>query len=135
MLASLIERALDCAGLAPRAIDYINTHGTGTVVNDAAESAALGRVFAGLDTPPPCSSTKPVTGHCLGATPALEAVLCLQALRHQIIPPTANCFDPDPACALDPVPLRSRAAGLRHVLSTSVGFWGSQAALIFSAEN
>lgn len=134
MLANTMNRALQNAGLTPEAIDYVNTHGTGTVVNDAAESEAMRKVFGDQAAPPPCSSTKPITGHCMGATPAMEAILCLEALRHQAIPPTANCLDQDPGCSVDVVPLESRYARLRTVMSTSLGFWGSHAALIFSAE-
>ncbi len=134
MLANTMNRALQAAGLEPDAIDYINAHGTGTVVNDAAEAAAIRKVFSDQSVPPPCSSTKPITGHCMGATPAMEAILSLQALQHQTIPPTANCHDPDPACAIDVVPLRARAAKLKNVMSSSLGFWGSHAALIFSAD-
>ena len=133
MLANTINRAMHAAGISPGAIDYLNTHGTGTVVNDVAEATAIHKVFGDAGATPPCSSTKPVTGHCLGATPALEAIICLQALLHQVIPPTANCEDPDPACAIDAVPLRARGAALKTVMSTSLGFWGSQATLIFSA--
>jgi 3-oxoacyl-(acyl-carrier-protein) synthase len=132
MLANTINHALRAAGLSPDTIDYLNVHGTGTVVNDAAEAAAIRKVFADQAAPPPCSSTKPITGHCLGATPAMEAILCLQALQHQTIPPTANCRDQDPACAIDVVPLEARSAKLETVMSTSLGFWGSHAALIFS---
>jgi 3-oxoacyl-[acyl-carrier-protein] synthase II len=132
MLAHTINRALQTAHLSPGDIDYLNAHGTGTIVNDAAEAAAIQKVFSDTGTPPPCSSTKPITGHCLGATPAMEAILCLQALQHQTIPPTANCENQDRACAIDAVPLQARAANLRHVMSTSLGFWGSHAVLIFS---
>jgi 3-oxoacyl-(acyl-carrier-protein) synthase len=135
MLANTIHRALHAAGLDPDAIDYLNAHGTGTIANDVAEAMAIRKVFADHTAPPPCSSTKPITGHCLGATPAMEAIICLQALQHQTIPPTANCHDQDPACAIDAVPLHARAAALKTVMSTSLGFWGSQAALIFSGES
>jgi len=133
MLARTINHALLTAGMTPDAIDYINTHGTGTVVNDSAEAAAIRKAFGDQAAPPPCSSTKPITGHCLGATPAMEAILCLQALQHQEIPPTVNCLDQDPACNIDVVPAQARAARLKNVMSTSLGFWGSHAALIFSA--
>ena len=134
MLANTMNRALQNAGLTPEAIDYVNAHGTGTVVNDAAESEAMRKVFGDQSALPPCSSTKPITGHCMGATPAMEAILCLEALRHQAIPPTANCSDQDPACPVDVVPLTTRGARLQTVMSTSLGFWGSHAALIFCAE-
>ena len=115
MLANAMNRALYTAGLSPDAIGYVNMHGTGTVVNDTAEASAIRKVFSDQAAPPPCSSTKPVTGHCLGATPAMEAILCLQALRHQTIPPTANCRDQDPECPIDVVPLQARSADLANV--------------------
>ena len=128
-LARTMISALQMAELPPEGIHYINAHGTATVMNDQAEANAIKKVF-GINAPP-CSSTKPVTGHCLGATPALEAVLCIEALRHQMIPPTANCFAP--GCGIDVVPLQARSATLQNVLSNSLGFWGHHAALVFSS--
>jgi 3-oxoacyl-(acyl-carrier-protein) synthase len=81
----------------------------------------------------PCTSTKPITGHCLGATPALEVVLCIEALQQQRIPPTANCTQPDPLCPLNTRPGAVPDGPIAHVLSNSLGFWGYQAALVFSA--
>ena len=129
-LVRLIEKALAMARLEPRDIGYVNAHGTGTRVNDSAEAQALGRVFRSC--PPPVSSTKPVTGHCLGATPAMEAILAVQALRNGCLPPTANLQERDPACDLDVIEGRARAVRPRAVLSTSLGFWGMLAALIFT---
>ncbi|MEO8439659.1 MAG: hypothetical protein ABI540_05495 [Spartobacteria bacterium] len=82
---------MQVAELCPDDIDYINAHGTGTKMNDAAEAHAVMPFFGARGVNPPCTSTKPITGHCLGATPALDAVLSVAALRHQIVPPTANC--------------------------------------------
>jgi len=124
-----MRAALSLAGLTPPDISYINTHGTGTQANDAAETAAISAVF-GPDTPP-CSSSKAITGHCLGATPALEAALCLEALRRRALPPAFPCDDIDPACAT----LTFSPGGLgkmQHVLSNSAAFWGFQATLLFS---
>lgn len=131
-LVTAARRALAAAGLPPEAIDHVNAHGTGTPLNDAAEAAALKEIFGAHAATLPCVSTKPITGHCLGATPALEAVLVLEALARQIIPPTANCHRPDPACGLHVQPLRPAPAVLRHVMSNSLGFWGHHASLIFS---
>jgi len=127
-LVATMRQAILTAGLSPADISYINAHGTGTAMNDQAEAQAVLTTFG--PAAPPCSSTKPVTGHCLGATPVLEAILCVQALEHQIIPPTANCDHPE--FPLDVVPLRARRAPLTHVLSNSLGFWGSHASLVFS---
>jgi 3-oxoacyl-(acyl-carrier-protein) synthase len=125
-------QALGLAGLTPDAVDYINAHGTGTRMNDAAEAKGVRTLLGDRATLVPCTSTKPVTGHCLGATPAIEAVLCLEALRHQTVPPTLNCAQPDPDCAVNAQPTHARPASLTHVLSNSLGFWGYHAALIFS---
>lgn len=133
VLLRTIASALDLAGLAPEEIGYINAHGTGTILNDQAESAALRAAFpAG---PPPVSSTKAVTGHCLGASPAIEAVICLEAIRHGWLPGSLNAFDPDPACALPLIIGQGRAASVKHAISGSLGFWGYHAALVFSAAN
>jgi 3-oxoacyl-(acyl-carrier-protein) synthase len=128
-LLTVMRRALELAELDPDQVDYINAHGTGTVQGDQAEARAVAAMFGARV---PCSSTKPVTGHCMGATPALEAVIAIQALHHQIVPPTANCEQPDPSCSIDPLPLTARPARIRTVLSNSAGFWGYHAALVFS---
>jgi 3-oxoacyl-[acyl-carrier-protein] synthase II len=125
------REALAMAGLSAAEIGYVNTHGTGTRLNDAAEAKALRQLFDGVGSPP-CSSTKPVTGHCLGATPALEVVICIEALRRQVIPPTLTCHQLDPECGLNVQPLRAATAHFRHAMSNSLGFWGYHASLIFS---
>jgi 3-oxoacyl-[acyl-carrier-protein] synthase II len=130
-LVRVMAEALQLAGLDAENIDYINAHGTGTRLNDAAEARAIGQLFGARAAVVPCSSTKPVTGHCLGATPALEAIICLEAMRHGMIPPTANCQQPDPACAIHMQPLIAKPAAIATVMSNSLGFWGYQASLIF----
>jgi len=125
-------QALRLAGLNPAQIDHINLHGTGTQLNDLAEARAINRVFGEHAARLPCISSKPVTGHCLGATPALEAVLCVEALGRQVVPPTANCHELDPKCAIDVVTGSPRAVRLNHVMSNSLGFWGYHGSLIFS---
>jgi 3-oxoacyl-[acyl-carrier-protein] synthase II len=123
--------AMRRARISPEAVDYINLHGTGTVLNDRVEALALRHVFGSQTKNVPGSSTKPVTGHCLGATPALEAVVAIQSLLHQEMPPTINHEQPDKSCAWDVVPQHSRPARLETVLSISQGFWGNNAALVF----
>ncbi|HWC61875.1 MAG TPA: beta-ketoacyl-[acyl-carrier-protein] synthase family protein, partial [Verrucomicrobiae bacterium] len=125
-----MQEALDLAQLSPRDIGYVNAHGSGTVLNDFAEASALKKLFGEYGVP--CSSTKPVTGHCLGATPALAAVLCIEALRHQQLPPAVNCAQPDPQCPVQLVTRQTRPAPFTSVLTNSVGFWGYHASLIFS---
>ena len=130
-LAGVIQSSLAMAEIEPSDLGYINAHGTGTLLNDLAESKAI-RLALG-DQTPPVSSTKPITGHCLGATPALEAILCVKAMAASRIPPTPNFRQPDPAIDLDIVAGDARPAFLEHVVSTSLGFWGNHASLVFSA--
>ena len=131
-LLQVMRQALEVAGLGPEQIDYINAHGSGTKLNDLAEARAIGKLFGDRAATVPCSSTKPITGHCLGATPALEAVIGIEAMRHQMIPPTANCYEPDSHCSINAQPLTARPAGISTVMSNSLGFWGYHASLIFS---
>ncbi len=129
-LVRTMQKSLALAGLKPEAIGYVNAHGTGTELNDRQETVACQRVF-GAQTPP-ISSIKPVTGHCMGAAAALEAVVCIEALRRGVLPPTPNWQTPDPDCALDIIAGKARSVPVEHVLSSSSGFWGNNATLIFS---
>jgi 3-oxoacyl-[acyl-carrier-protein] synthase II len=131
-LLQVMRRALASAGLTPEQLDYINAHGTGTRLNDRLEVVALRRLLGQRLDQVPCSSTKPVTGHCLGAAPALEAVLSILALQHQCLPPTANWTEPDADCPIDMVPGSARPAPLQVVMSNSLGFWGCNASLLFT---
>jgi 3-oxoacyl-(acyl-carrier-protein) synthase len=125
-----MQDALKLAQLEPRDIGYVNAHGSGTVLNDFAEASAMNQLFG--KRPVPCSSTKPITGHCLGATPALAAILCIESLRHQQLPPAANCIEPDPKCPIQLVTPKTQPRGFNSVLSNSIGFWGYHSSLIFS---
>jgi 3-oxoacyl-[acyl-carrier-protein] synthase II len=129
-LVRVMRRSLARAGLAPAAIGHVNAHGTATRLNDPVEARALNSVF-GDGRVPPVTSSKPITGHCLGATPALEAVIAIESLRNGCLPPTANHRQLDPECALDVVSGEPRSTDATAVLSTSLGFWGVQAALVF----
>jgi 3-oxoacyl-[acyl-carrier-protein] synthase II len=124
-----MQSALRRAGLEPSAINYINAHGTGTRDNDLMESKALKAVFG--DRVPPFSSTKNFFGHALAASGAIEAVVCVEALRHREIPPNPGFLAPDPAIGIEPV-TTFRRAPLTHVMSNSFGFGGNNAVLIFS---
>ncbi|MFH1569735.1 MAG: beta-ketoacyl-ACP synthase II [Gemmatimonadota bacterium] len=129
--ARAMRIALKDAGLAPGDIDYVNAHGTSTLVGDVNETAALRTVFAGHTEGLAVSSTKSMTGHLLGAAGAVESIACLLALRHGVIPPTINYETPDPECDLDYVPNQARERRLRYVLNNSFGFGGHNVALIF----
>jgi len=118
------------AGVSPADIGYINAHGTGTPFNDKIETLAIRSVFNGAGTPPPVSSTKSAIGHLLGAAGAIEALVCLEALRRGVLPPTLNYKERDPECDLDYVPEGPREApGLQIALSNSFGFGGQNACL------
>lgn len=127
--ARAMRAALQDAGMAAGDVGYINAHGTGTLVNDRAETAAIRGVFGG--TPPPVSSTKSMHGHAIGATGALEAVACLMALREGVLPPTIGFEAPDPECDLDVVANVARAARVEAVLSNAFAFGGLNAVLAF----
>lgn len=126
-----MKAALRNAGLEPEAVDYINAHGTSTLYNDRLETLAIKRVFGDYAARLPVSSTKSMIGHSLGAAGAIEAAVCLLALRDNILPPTINYEKPDPDCDLDYVPNQSRPATLDCVLSNSFGFGGHNVSLIF----
>ena len=127
-----IERALAKAGRQPDEVGYVNAHGTGTPRNDVAESRALRAVFgAGVDRLP-VSSTKSMTGHSEGAAGAVEAIASVLALRDGFCPPTINLDDPDPECALHHVAHVGRPVATDVVMSTSFGFGGHNACLIFA---
>ena len=127
-----MQAALDEAGLSPSDIGYVNAHGTSTPPNDRVEALALRRVFG--PSGPPVSSTKSMTGHTLGAAGALEALVCIQALRTGILPPTINLDDVDPDCALDHVANVARRSSVRAALSNSFGFGGHNATLVFTEQ-
>jgi nodulation protein E len=127
--AAAIRQALSTAGLAPEAIDYINAHGTGTVLNDRTETAAVRAVFGAHADRLAISATKSMHGHALGAAGALELVALVQTIRDGIIPPTANYLGPDPLCDLDCVPNEPRRAQVGAALSNSFAFGGLNAVL------
>ena len=117
--------ALQDAGLSPADVDYVNAHGTGTVLNDAMESPAI-RVALGAHADKAyVSSTKSLVGHTLGAAGAIEAVACLLAMEHRFVPPTAGLTDVDPKCTLRHVGNTSIETDVRVCLSNSFGFGGT----------
>jgi len=130
MAAQTMRRALKKSGLAPEDIDYINAHGTGTPLNDKAETLAIKSVFGDRAYRMAVSSTKSMTGHMMGASGAVETVVCALALRGGIVPPTINLDDPDPECDLDYVPHTARRLPLRATLSNSFGLGGHNASIV-----
>jgi 3-oxoacyl-[acyl-carrier-protein] synthase II len=131
--ARCMELAMRYARVRPEEISYINAHGTSTPLGDPAETAAIKLAFGDLAYQLPVSSTKSMTGHLSGGSGSLEAVICIEALRQGVIPPTINLDTPDPACDLDYVPHQAREAGLEVVLSNSFGFGGHNSTLVFRA--
>jgi len=125
-----ISWALRDAGIAPERVDYINAHGTSTPANDLMETNAIKQVFGERAKKIPVSSTKSMIGHPMGAAGAIEAVICVQTLRHGKIAPTINYDAPDPECDLDYVPNAAREAGVRVTLSNSFGLGGQNACLV-----
>jgi 3-oxoacyl-[acyl-carrier-protein] synthase II len=123
--------ALEAARLKPEDVGYINAHGTSTPVNDPTETRAIKEVFGNYAKKLMVSSTKSMTGHTLGAAGAIEAVVGVLVLSRNVIPPTANLMNPDPACDLDYVPRAAREVRVDAVLSNSFGFGGTNAVLAF----
>jgi 3-oxoacyl-[acyl-carrier-protein] synthase II len=129
-----MNQAIRTAGLKPDDIGYVNAHATSTEVGDNAEINGIRAVFGDRGQSLAVSSTKSATGHMLGAAGAIEAVISILALRHQMLPPTLNLHDPeDVAKQFDLVPLKAKAKALKHALSNSFGFGGVNASLVFSA--
>jgi len=129
--ARCIRLALNDAGILPQEVDYINAHGTSTMLNDLAETKAIKLVLGKHAQEVAISSNKSMTGHLLGATGAVEAIFTVLTIRDSIIPPTINYDTPDPECDLDYVPNAARKAEVNLALSNSFGFGGFNATLVF----
>jgi 3-oxoacyl-[acyl-carrier-protein] synthase II len=127
-----IERALRDSGLPPAEIGYINAHGTSTQVNDRVETLAIKKVFGEHAYRIPVSSSKSMLGHLIAAAGAIEAIVCVYALRRGVLPPTINYEVPDPDCDLDYIPNTARETRVRHALNNSFGFGGQNISLILS---
>jgi len=128
--ARCIQAAMADAGISAAAVDYINAHGTATPANDAMETRAVKKVFGPHAYRIPISSTKSMTGHTLGASGALEAIVSVLSITHDFIPPTIHLHDPDPECDLDYVSTSARESAPHIVLSNSFAFGGNNTALI-----
>jgi beta-ketoacyl-acyl-carrier-protein synthase II len=131
--AAAIREALASAGAEPSDVDYINAHGTATQLNDLSETKAIKQALGDdLAKRIPVSSTKSMTGHMMGATGALESILCVQAIQESLLPPTIHYQTPDPECDLDVVPNEAREIKIGAAASNSFGFGGQNAVLVFT---
>ncbi len=128
--ALAMKLALNASGVNPEDVDYINAHGTATPLNDISETRAIKSAFGKLAYNIPVSSTKSMTGHMMGATGALEATFCVQAVRNNVIPPTIHYQTPDPECDLDYVPNQAREMIVDVAISNAFGFGGNNAVLV-----
>jgi 3-oxoacyl-[acyl-carrier-protein] synthase II len=126
-----MRSALERAGLGPGDIDYINAHGTSTLLNDRVETMAIKSVFGPEARHIPISGTKSMTGHLLGATGAIEAAVCVLVISDGTVPPTINLDHPDPECDLDYVPHQARTATVDAAMSNSFAFGGHNSVLVF----
>jgi beta-ketoacyl-acyl-carrier-protein synthase II len=127
--AKAIRNAMEIAAIKPEDVGYINAHGTATPLNDLSETKAIKGAFGDLAYQIPVSSTKSMTGHMMGATAALEAIICAQAIREGILPPTIHYQTPDPDCDLDVIPNRAREKKIKVALSNAFGFGGHNSVL------
>jgi 3-oxoacyl-(acyl-carrier-protein) synthase len=125
-----IQWALADAGLEPHQIDYVNAHGTSTPLNDATETKAIKAVFKEHAYKLAISSTKSMIGHAMGASGALEAIVCALTIHNRIIHPTINYEFPDADCDLDYVPNQARQADVKTTISNSFGLGGQNACLV-----
>jgi 3-oxoacyl-[acyl-carrier-protein] synthase II len=123
-VATMMREALARAGVDPARVGYVNAHGTSTPLGDAAETRAIKEVFGDHAYELAVSSTKSMTGHTFGAAGAIEAIMCVLALRNGVLPPTINYREPDPECDLDYVPNESRRATVDVALSNAMGLGG-----------
>src|SRR6266480_4580532 len=123
-VAEMMRSVLERAGVEPERVGYINAHGTSTPLGDAAETRAIKTVFGEHAYRLAVSSTKSVTGHCFGAAGAVEAMMCVLAVRDGVLPPTMNYVHPDPDCDLDYVPNEARRAQIDIALSNAMGLGG-----------
>jgi 3-oxoacyl-[acyl-carrier-protein] synthase II len=123
-VSEMMRAALKRAGVEPEQVGYINAHGTSTPLGDAAETRAIKDVFGDHAYTLAVSSTKSMTGHCFGAAGAIEAMMCVLALKEGVLPPTINYVHPDPDCDLDYVPNEARRVQVEVALSNAMGLGG-----------
>jgi 3-oxoacyl-[acyl-carrier-protein] synthase II len=126
-----MKMALADAGMKPEEVDYLNAHGTATPLNDPIETLAIKKTFGDHAYKMKVSSTKSMTGHCVGAAGGIEAVACVKAMEQQFFPPTINFENPDPQCDLDYVPNEARDVKIQYAMSNNFGLGGQNASVIF----
>ncbi len=129
--ARAMQKAIADTNLTPKDISYVNAHGTSTPYNDKNESIAIRTVFGKYADKLKVSSTKSMTGHLLGASGAVEAIVSVKAIQKQLAPPTINYTTPDPQCDLDYIPNKAQSFEINSVMSNSFGFGGHNAVLVF----
>jgi len=134
-MADTMLLALNNAGIAPSDVDYINAHGTSTMLNDMYETKAIKKVFGENAYNIPVSSTKSMIGHTIGAAGAIESIVTVLSIKDGIIPPTINLDEPDPELDLDYVPHKARKKNIKIALSNSFAFGGHNATLVFKSYN
>jgi 3-oxoacyl-[acyl-carrier-protein] synthase II len=128
-----MELTLQDAGVSPDEVDYINTHGTSTVLNDLVETKAIKKIFGEHAYRISLDSTKSMIGHTIGAAGAIEGIVCALTLQRGVIHPTINYEEPDPECDLDYTPNQARAREVKVALSNSFGFGGNNSCLVMKA--
>jgi len=129
----VMELALQDAGLSPDQVDYINTHGTSTVLNDLVETRAIKTIFGDHAYRISLDSTKSMIGHTIGAAGAIEGIVCALTLQRGVIHPTINYEESDPECDLDYTPNQARRRDVKVALSNSFGFGGNNSCLVMKA--
>jgi 3-oxoacyl-[acyl-carrier-protein] synthase II len=133
--ARAVRIALKRCGVEPEEIDYIHAHGTATLLNDRVETRVIRDIFGERAKQIPVSATKSMTGHLLGASGSMGALVTVLALKHQVAPPTINLTNPDPECDLDYVPNKARKVNIKTAMANSFGFGGHNNVLIFRQPN
>jgi 3-oxoacyl-[acyl-carrier-protein] synthase II len=126
-----IDLALQDAGVSADAVDYVSAHGTGTPHNDRVEGRVLRELFG--ERAPAASSIKSMIGHCMGAASAIEAVVCVLAMRDGVVPPTIHFTEPDPDCPIDCVPNQARELRPRVAMNDAFGFGGNNCIVLVGA--
>jgi len=129
--AAAMTQAMEDAGITSDKVGYINAHGTSTPLNDSIETTAIKLAFGEHARTLAVSSTKSMTGHMLGASGAVEAIITIKAVAEGYLPPTINYMVADPECDLDIIPNIGRKADIEYAMSNSLGFGGHNASVVF----